>query len=151
MGHLLNLFADIVHQHDQGWFSTEFVNGLHENIRQELEARIDGRRLPTPPPFGEPILQTRIDAPAESTVDAKLDKPFRPSEPGVLYMLLSPDSGGEYLWIIPSHKIRATFANDNDFTDRSYAFSAGKTGFRRSGVGLRLAGFPRPLRRRNRS
>lgn len=50
--------------------------------------------------------------------------------------------------MIPSHKIRGTSADDKEFTARSYAVSAGRTGFRRSGFGLRLAGFPRPLRRR---
>ncbi len=81
-------------------------------------------------------------------MDVKLDKPFRPGEADILEIALSADSGEKYLWMIPSHKIRATFADDKEFTDRSYAVSAGKTGFHRSGFGLRLAGFPKPLRRR---
>ena len=148
VGHLLNLFADIVHQQDEGSFSVEFVEGLHDNIRRELEARIEGRKLATPPRLGVPLLQRRIDAEAGSGVDAKLDNPFHPGELGFLEIGMSLDSGEEYLWIVPSHRIRPTFAGDKDFTDRSFAFSAGRTGFRRSGLGLRLAGFPKPLRRR---
>lgn len=82
----------------------------------------------------------RLDATAESEMDVKLDKPFRPGEADILEIALSADSGEKYLWMIPSHKIRATFADDKEFTDRSYAVSAGKTGFHRSGFGLRLAG-----------
>ena len=40
VGHLLNLFAEVVTQHDLGWFSRSYVEGLHENIRREIEARI---------------------------------------------------------------------------------------------------------------
>ncbi len=91
--HLLNLFADIVHQHNDGWFSTELVDGLHENIRQELEARVEGRRLPPPPPR-VPMLQRRIDAQARSALNVKLDKPFRPNKAGVMRLCFRPTRGG---------------------------------------------------------
>ena len=54
VGHLLNLFADVVRQHDEGWFSEAFVQGLHENIRRELEARIAGDRSRTE--GGRPVI-----------------------------------------------------------------------------------------------
>ena len=44
IGHLLNLFADVVSMHDKGWFNESFINGLHDNIRIELEARLTGDR-----------------------------------------------------------------------------------------------------------
>ena len=44
VGHLLNLFAEVVTQHDLGWFSRSYVEGLHENIRREIKARITGDR-----------------------------------------------------------------------------------------------------------
>ena len=143
VGHLLNLFADIVCQHDEGWFSGEFVNGLHDNIRLELEARISGDKsmVPTVPEIGEPLFSGRLGHGAGDTQIVKLDTPLNPAEGGILVQVLGSEEGARYIWLIPVRKFGFhTLGNDagDEFTKSSYSYEAGPTGFCRSGFGLRL-------------
>lgn len=143
VGHLLNLFADIVHQHDEGWFSADFVNGLHDNIRREIEARITGDRsiAMKPDDKGETVFSQHISAKARETLDIDLEKPINPAEGGILGVEMTPDDGSKYLWLIPAHKVGYNTMGSNagtEFGEGSFAFQAGPTGFYRSGFGLRL-------------
>ncbi|MCY3749064.1 MAG: hypothetical protein OXG64_07195 [Chloroflexi bacterium] len=141
-GHLLNLFADVVKQHDAGWFTADFVNALHDAIRVELESRYIGAPARTPPSptsqaWRESILDTHVNAEAGETKALDLDQPFNAAEAQLLVMVMRDDRGPHYQWIIPGHKIRPTTSEDFD-PHRSYVFNAGSRGFRRSGIGLRL-------------
>ena len=144
VGHLLNLFADIVCQHDEGWFSGDFVNGLHDNIRLELEARISGDRsnVPSVPDGpGELIFSGRVGKQAGETEVMPLVKPVNPVEGGIMVQELTPDGGGRYIWLIPVRKLgfhlQGSDAGD-EFNESSFAFQSSPTGFCRSGFGLRL-------------
>ncbi len=144
VGHLLNLFADIVHQHDEGWFSADFVNGLHDNIRREIEARITGDRSIAMKPDDkmEMFFNRHISGDAGETLDIDLEKPINPAEGGILVIEMNPDDGpGQYLWLIPAHKVGYNTMGSNaaaGFGESSFAFQAGPTGFLRSGFGLQL-------------
>ena len=143
VGHLLNLFADIVCQHDEGWFSREFVNGLHDNIRLELEARISGNRtmMPAVPEGMERLFGERGEKKAGDSWGGNLATPINPAESGPLMLELTPDAGGRYIWLIPARKLgfhgQGSDVGD-EFTPSSLSFAAGPTGFHRSGFGLRL-------------
>lgn len=143
IGHLLNLLADIVCQHDEGWFSREFVNGLHDNIRLELEARISGNRsmVPAVPEGWELLFGGRVEKEAGDTEKVELATPINPVDGGLLVHELTPDEGGRYIWLIPVRKLgfhgQGSDAGD-EFTQSSFSFVSGPTGFHRSGFGLRL-------------
>lgn len=140
-GHLLNLFADVVKQHDDGWFTADFVNALHDEIRVELESRVirgQMRMSSGPPRAGwERALDTHVTAEAGETMTLDLDEPFDAARTRGLVVGVEDHSGRHYQWIIPGHKIRPTASADFD-PHRSYMFSAGLTGFHRSGIGLRV-------------
>ena len=140
-GHLLNLFADVVKKHDEGWFTTELVNALHDAIRVELESRVVRGRAGTPgvPVRGrwESAVDTRVAAEAGDTLKLDLDEPIDPAKTSFVLVEARDDRGPHYQWIIPGHKIRPTASGEFD-PHRSYVFSAGTRGFHRSGIGLRL-------------
>ncbi len=144
VGHLLNLFADIVHQHDEGWFSADFVNDLHDNIRREIEARITGNRsiAMMPDDKMETFLDQHISVEAGETLSIDLENPINPAEGGILVIEMNPDDGsGQYLWLIPAHKVGYNTMGSNaaaEFGESSFAFQTGPTGFLRSGFGLQL-------------
>lgn len=141
-GHLLNLFADVVKQHDAGWFSDDFVNSLHDAIRVELESRFIGvpaRTSPSPMPQAgwESALDTHVNFEAGETKTLDLDEPFNAARTGLLVIEMKDDRGPHYQWIIPGHKVRPTTSADFD-PHRSFVFSAGSTGFHRSEIGLHV-------------
>jgi len=144
VGHLLNLFADIVCQHDEGWFSRDFVNGLHDNIRLELEARISGDRTKVPSvpdELGEPMFSGRVEKQAGESEVVTLATPINPVEGGIMVHEMTPEGGGRYIWLIPVHKLGFHLQGSDDgdeFNDSSFAFQCSPTGFCRSGFGLRL-------------
>ena len=141
-GHLLNLFADVVKQHDEGSFSAEFVNGLHDEIRIELESRGAHELIRMTPPPKLPaeaklLVNSRIP-PQGGEVD--LDEPVNLDDYRLLIFEAKLDSGIEYLWLVPAHRVRLN-ASDADFTNSdgrgAFRFRAFPTGFHRSGFGLR--------------
>ena len=139
-GHLLNLFADVVHMHDQGWLSRAFVEGLHENIRCELEARIsrDRSKVVEPSPEWEELFRQSIGPRSQKEgLKGKLKEPFDAGKKNQL--LLSVDNEtGVYQWIIPAHMAGDNLSSpDETSRDTSFAFEAGPVGFHRSGFGLR--------------
>ena len=140
-GHLLNLFADVVKQHDEGWFTADFVNALHDEIRVELESRVihgPSGRPSIPVPAGwESALDTHVTSEAGETKTLDLDEPVDAARTSILVIEMKDDRGPRYQWIIPGHKIRPTASADFD-PHRSYVFNAGLTGFHRSGIGLRV-------------
>ena len=147
VGHLLNLFADIVHLHDEGWFTEAFVVGMHQNIRCELEARIQRDRSLAMEPstewqdaLAEPV-DLRSRAPGDSVA---LAKPFDTARRKQL--VVSADTPtGEYQWIIPAHKAGDNLVGANEHCEaRAYTFNAASIGFCRSGFGFR------PEKRRDR-
>ena len=143
VGHLLNLFSDVVSQHDLGWFTRNFVEALHDEIRKELESRIPPsreRRFPC----SKPSMEQReivVDAPlkfeAGETKTLDLEKTVDLGQVNFVLVAMSDDQGRRYPVIIPGHKIRTTTTDDFD-PHRSFAFSFGPTGFNRWGVGIRL-------------
>ncbi len=137
IGHLLNLFADAVHMHDQGWFTHAFIDGLHENILRELVARVTGDRAiamqkdPEWRKFGE----TRYTGEENSY---ELDEPMDLGELRHLVVSGTPEGqdGSNYPWIIPAHKA-ARYLVDGDGNDENFFRFIGRpTGFHRSGFGL---------------
>ena len=140
-GHLLNLFADVVHMHDNGWLSRPFVEGLHENIRCELEARVsrDRSKALEPSPDWQRLLSEKISPKSQKeSHEAKLDEPFDVGKKNQLIISMDNETG-VYQWIIPAH-----MAGDNVVgpgvmsTENAFAFQAGPVGFHRSGFGLRV-------------
>lgn len=142
-GHLLNLFADVVKQYDEGSFSAEFVNGLHDEIRTELESRAAHELIRATPPSNtlegaESLAEFRV--PSQGG-EVELAKPFNLDDYRlVISKMTLNDSGIEYLWLVPAHRVQLS-ASDADFTNtdarKAFHFRAFPTGFHRSGLGLR--------------
>lgn len=150
IGHLLNLFADVVSQHDQGWFSFDFVNALHDNIRTEIEARILGDRSVVVPPgdHGKLLFET------EKLTDGSiaLEEPVNMDLFRVLSLVMSDSQGRQYPWLVPASKAAANVVSGEDGDEIPEAHGllirAGTVGFCRSGFGLALPGRVSGHRRR---
>ena len=140
-GHLLNLFADVVHMHDNGWFGRDFVEGLHENIRCELEARISRDRskaLELSPEWQRLHGQHISPELRNESRAVDLDEPINMGQLKVLLVGVDTESG-TYQWIIPPHIAGDNVTGPGDTSgDYAYAFEAGPLGFHRSGFGLRV-------------
>lgn len=151
VGHLLNLFADVVSQHDQGWFSRDFVDGLHDNIRSEIEARISGDRSAVVPPtdMGIRILSGGI---VRNQQVIEVDEPVDLGKFQLASMVLTlGDSEHEYIWMVPAPKLSASLSNADDATvmgPSGLGVSCGPTGFHRIGFGMEVN--PRRWRGRRR-
>lgn len=138
VGHLLNLFADVVHQHDEGWISLCFVQALHDQIRREIEARIIGDTSGEAHPDSdmEQVFNVPFDFDGgDSNLTIDLDQPM---DLGEIRYLVSRVSiydplhlAGEYQWIIPAHKAKL------HWKDQDFKFVTAPTGFHRSGFGLK--------------
>jgi len=140
-GHLLNLFAEIVTLHDEGWFSWEYVNSLHDAILDELERRHRG--LP-PPPAPEPtnrkkLLDTTITlGDPDSVSSGDFDDSVNPSEFKLFTFDITTSSGFNYPMIVPARQVSVMSLDTPTKYDpnRTYLFAYGNRGFRRSGLGL---------------
>ena len=143
VGHLLNLFADAVCQHDNGWFSELFIQRLHDHIRREIEARISRDRsgVPTVAP-GESLLGAPVRVGQEHDHQAELTTPLDTSGDAIIeFNCRTDDNGPTYQWLVPARRLgfylRNQDAADTD-DDAAFAFQAGATGFHRCGFGLRI-------------
>lgn len=140
-GHLLNLFADVVHMHDKGWLGKTFVEGLHENIRCELDARIsrDRSKALTPSPEWKRLLSQRVHPKSrKESIESELDEPLDVGKKNQLLISMDNETG-EYQWIIPAHMVGDNLTDSGEIgRDSSFLFSAGSVGFHRSGFGLRM-------------
>lgn len=138
-GHLLNLFADVVMQHDRGWWTTEFVNALHDEIRVELESRIHGVRVAAPVRSrGQEwnhLLGARLGGEAPQIIEP--DGPIDMSELRVVLMQVETESGWRYQWLSPAHKVPVAARGDED-RRMSITLDLQPKGFHRSGVGMPL-------------
>ena len=144
VGHLLNLFADVVHQFDDGWWSEDFVNGLHRNIRLEIESRITGVRQYTVSENPKRQLLLSIENLAsQDEWDVPLSSPANLQGMKMLIFSVTVDdeaSGREHIWIIPAHKAnRFVKSPPDDPYEREGAYKLvwGSNRFCRSGFGLR--------------
>ena len=144
VGHLLNLFADIVTQHDGGWFSHEFVHGLHENVRREIEARIANDRSivwPADNSHATTLYSAPRDA-AEHPSQIQLAVPEDTApQNSLLEVLGSVEGEGNYVWLVPTRKLAASVETPDDadpgkIGPGAFAFPFGPQGFRRSGFGI---------------
>lgn len=150
IGHLLNMFAHVVTEHDQGWFSRSFVDDLHDNIRLELEARLAGDRSIAVPPsdIGELIHSGEI---TRQQQQMKLDKPVDLGGFKLITLVNSPKDGSEleYIWPIPAPKAAANIVNAGEtLPDAAFGVSFGPTGFHR--IGFKMEINPRRWGRRRR-
>ena len=135
-GHLLNLFADVVMQHDRGWWTTDFVNGLHDEIRVELESRASGVRVVTRAVSQGQVRKKLLDATLDSKPqDIDLDEPIDLSEFRMVIMQVEIEPGLRYQWLAPAHKIPVVGSGDEDRRS-SITLAFQPTGFHRSGVGM---------------
>ena len=140
-GHLLNLFASVVHMHDEGWFNEGAVNDLHNNIRMELEARIlrDRSIALKPSREWEMALNQHLSPKAKESRNVDLDKAISPTTLRTLLMEWRDDKDGSvYPLLIPGHKIADAGTSSEEFDEHSFSFEVGPTGFYRCGFGLRL-------------
>lgn len=142
-GHLLNLFASIVTEHDKGWFSRAYVDSLHDAIRIELESRYPGAppRVRQEQTAWNLVADSSSAAPAsDGGVGAQFDEPLNMNEMKQMLVTRTSPQGFAYPWIIAPQVI-SVVSQDNLGTfdpNRSLSFDFGPTGFRRSGVGLRF-------------
>ena len=147
VGHLLNLFAHVVTDHDQGWFSRAFVEDLHDNIRLELEARIaDDRSIAMPASdAGELVHSGEIAGRQQQQMT--LDNPVDLGGFRLLTLMANLEgSQSEYIWPIPAPKAAANIQNaDETRPDGGIGISFGPTGFHRIGVNMEIN--PRRWRR----
>ena len=137
VGHLLNLFAEVVTQHDLGWFSRSYVEGLHENIRRELEARITGDRSGVFEVTDEgtrAVDEARIGGSSDQLVP--LDHPTDLAGHRVALIELTPDGGSEkYPLILPARVLRLVVGTpDGPASERQVKIDVGPTGFSRTEV-----------------
>ena len=141
VGHLLNLFADVVGQHDQGWFSFNFVDQLHHNIRTEIEARISGDRSGVPPPAKQGELLLSFDyGPDTEGRDIPLEKAVDASAMRLFSVVGTVSERESYIWLIPAQKVAANLVGHDDSVDDAWPHQISLTGkpmgFQRSGFGL---------------
>ena len=136
VGHLLNLFADVVTQYDMGWFSRSYVEGLHENIRREIEARIIRDRSNVFEKSSERALlgDARLGGSSEQVVP--LDRPIDLQEYRELLLVMAPEGGAEeYPLILPAHAAALVLGTQGGpDPGRTIRISYGPTGFHRIGV-----------------
>lgn len=143
VGHLLNLFADVICQHDDGWFSERFVQRLHDHIRLEIEARItrDRSMVPTPVP-GEKFLDVPMGPGQEDSHGAKFTTPLDTSSDLIVEIVYCiDDTGVTYQWLVPARRLGFYLLDPRDadtVDDDTFGFQAGSTGFHRCGFGLRI-------------
>ena len=143
VGHLLNLFADVVHQHDEGWFSAAYVERLHDHIRVELEARItrDRSSVPAPSP-APPLLHERL-GPSEAGGghEFDLETPLNTDSDRIVELFIRPDdTPDEYVWLVPARRLRYYVKDPSDadkVDDATIGLSFSPTGFCRCGFGVR--------------
>ena len=106
-GHLLNLFADVVKQHDAGWFTADFVNDFHDAIRVELESRYIGAPIKIPPsPMSEAgwkLAQQTHLGPETEELMTPVDEPFTAAGTRLLLIQIEDGYGCLYQWVFPGH------------------------------------------------
>lgn len=147
VGHLLNLFADVVVQLDQGWFDEGYVQGLHENIRREIEARIaNDRSIAVPADNSRRTLLFSDKLPKTGGTDVELEEPVDTTRLKAIDIVVQ-DRESEYIWLVPGHKLSV------NLTDRSNClYEVGphtmmvawrRRGFCRSGFGLKYPKLPK--------
>ena len=136
VGHLLNLFAEVVTQHDLGWFSRSYVEGLHENIRREIKARITGDRsgvFEESNDRGWALRDARIGG---SDQVVPLDRPINLQGHREALLVVAPEGGTEeYPLIFPAHVLRVVVGTPGGpAPGRSVAIDLGLTGFHRTEI-----------------
>ena len=142
VGHLLNLFSEVVTQHDLGWFSRSYVEGLHENIRREIEARITGNRSGV---FEESNERGR--APSDARIGGSgdqvipLDRHEDLREQREALVTVAPEGGAEvYPLLFPARILRVVVGTPGGpAPGRSIKIDVGNTGFHRTEVVRRPA------------
>ena len=142
-GHLLNLFADAVKQHDSGWFTADFVDALHDAIRVELESRMsrvaEEARTSTSQAGWERGFDVHPMLEPGETTTIDLEEPVDLGKKNVLLFTFESDEDGlRYQWIVPAHKFGGRRSADFD-PSGSFVFKAASKGFHRSGFGLPLS------------
>ncbi|MYL01827.1 MAG: hypothetical protein F4013_09075, partial [Gammaproteobacteria bacterium] len=90
IGHLLNMFAHVVTEHDQGWFSRTFVDELHNNIRSEIEARVSGDRSDVDPPSDQGVLVHEGEIGKSQQQKQQFDKPVDMGEFRLVTLNVTP-------------------------------------------------------------
>lgn len=140
VGHLLNLFADVVTQHDKGWWTKDFVNRLHDEIRVELESRIAGLRVVTraasPDQESKNLMDLKLEGEIPETID--LDDPIDLEEFRMIILEATLEHGLRYQWIAPARTIPVVAAGSSD-PRNAVSLNFWPTGFHRSGVGMSLS------------
>ncbi len=137
VGHLLNLFAEVVTQHDLGWFSRSYVEGLHDNVRREIEARITRDRSGV---FEESndrklaLSDARIGG--SSDLNVPLDSPVDLQEFREALVEVAPEDGtGKYPLLFPARVLRVVVGTPGGpAPGRGIAIDVGNTGFHRTEI-----------------
>ena len=99
LGHLLNMFADVVRWHDQGWYSWDFVQRIHESIRKELEARVEGLGSPQKDHIGELLVDGMLTG--REQVLSLLNGPVPLGKFACLEVVMERE-GLRYPWLLPA-------------------------------------------------
>ena len=136
VGHLLNLFAEVVSQHDLGWFSRSYVEGLHENIRREIEARITGDRSGVFEDSNERVRalsNARIGGSSGDQI-VPLDRPTNLRVYREALVVVAPEGGtDEYPLILPAHLLRVVMSTQGGpAPGRQIEIDVSPTGFHRT-------------------
>ena len=140
VGHLRNMFAHVVTEHDSGWFSWDFVDDLHENIRLELEARIanDRSMCAKPANAGQLIHCSEFEGQQQQM---ELDKPIDLDDCRLITLIgsLDDDRETEYIWPIAAPKLAANLSNYGETpSDHGLGISFGPSRFHRIGFNMEI-------------
>ena len=123
VGHLLNLFADVVCQHDDGWFDEAYVQGLHDHIGKEVQARISGDRSEVPRTApATPLVRMDAAFEAGSTQRVDLETPLDTSNEGTVEIWAEPEPRNlTYSWLVPIRRLRY-YVDPSDGIDPETAY-----------------------------
>ena len=150
VGHLLNLFADVVKQHDEGWFSLDFVFGLQDHIRREIEARNKGLTCDVELSDSEELLSDSIWEPNTEQV-FQMNQSVDLTEWSYFVFLRAFDDGRQFPWLIPSRRIGRYLETEGEQAAENTvrgSDSSDSEGFSRIWIGA-LAGRRWPSERRH--
>ena len=141
IGHLLNVFADAVRWHDGGYFSFNYVDWIHSQVREEIEARIEGRPSPSPPqsePFAL-LLDAEIGPTAGKWTSVDFEKPIHKNDLlAVTVDTTDPATGLIYPWTLPGRLMVRYSMQDGAEQNKEIGavFPEPRVGFQRPHVGM---------------
>lgn len=153
VGHLLNYFADTVCWHDAGYYELSLVDFIHNELREEIEARIAGKPSPTHTDLGAALLNGPTTTQTGEMKSVTLDQPIDLKNSVVLSLVSQDNNGWLRPWSFPARIMQryGMLEDESQLPKEAGMVITGFTdGFQRPYTGvLTTRSWVKPRKRRN--